>query len=92
MTSMQPNVNQIPNHPVPHVPPPQKPQRPKVQPTTVFVYEKPRWEYKVLTKTTTDSANRTEDELNSLGKEGWELVGVVSNGSGVQFYLKRTGA
>lgn len=31
----------------------------------------------------------TEAELDALGEEHWELVGVVSDGARVHFYLKR---
>ena len=30
-----------------------------------------------------------EEELNALGKDGWELVAAVSEPKAVQFYLKR---
>src|SRR5262245_8687942 len=44
---MRQNVNEFPKHPLPHVPAgPQEPQRPHVQPPTVFVYEREHWEYK----------------------------------------------
>ena len=31
----------------------------------------------------------TEDELNTLGAEGWELVGVVALPATTQFYFTR---
>jgi hypothetical protein len=31
----------------------------------------------------------TEDELSTLGAEGWELVGVVALPATTQFYFKR---
>jgi hypothetical protein len=31
----------------------------------------------------------SEAELNALGKDGWELTGIVSLPNSVQFYLKR---
>jgi hypothetical protein len=89
MISTQPNVNEVPRHPLPHVPPPQEPQQPHVQPPTVFVYERLTWEYKVITKNTADDVWLAEGELNALGKDGWELVGVIPKSSAVQFYLKR---
>jgi hypothetical protein len=86
--NMKPNIAEFPKHPLPHVPPPQQPQPARVQPPTVFVYEKQEWEYKVVSKDAAD-ARLTEDDLNALGKDGWELVGVVPLPNGVQFYLKR---
>jgi hypothetical protein len=83
------NIDEFPKQPLPHVPPPQRPQRPQVQPPTIFVYEKQGWEYKVVSRNTAGDALLTEDDLNALGKDGWELVGVVPLTSEVQFYLKR---
>jgi hypothetical protein len=86
---MKTNIDEFPKQPLPHVTPPQEPQRPHVQPPTVFVYQKQGWEYKVVSKNSAGDALLTEDELNALGKDGWELVGVVPLTSKVQFYLKR---
>ena len=47
-----------------------------------------RWEYKRLTRTA-DAPDLDEAELNELGRDGWELVGVVANPQGAQFYFKR---
>jgi hypothetical protein len=88
MVSMNTNTAEFPRHPTPHVPPPQEPQHPYVQPPTVFVYERQGWEYKVVGSAATDAV-LSENELNALGKDGWELVGVVPSSSGVRFYLKR---
>lgn len=54
----------------------------------------PRWEYRMEVNLGADSvATGTVEELNSLGKEGWELVGVTevtvrTGGSNVLFFLK----
>ena len=50
----------------------------------VYVYEKQRWEYKVIVQSAT-----SEEELNALGAEGWELVGVIGLPDTSQFYFKR---
>lgn len=42
-----------------------------------------RWEYRVT------EGETSEDSLNALGDEGWELVGVVAGLSGPRAYLKR---
>jgi hypothetical protein len=36
-----------------------------------------------------DEPTLSEDELNALGSEGWELVGVVTLPTRVQFFFKR---
>jgi hypothetical protein len=84
---MRPTI-EFPKHPLPHVPPTPEPQRPQ-QPPTVFVYEKRGWEYKVVSRNIADDPQLGEDELNALGKDGWELIGVVPFQSRVQFFLKR---
>jgi hypothetical protein len=83
------NVSEVPKHPLPNVPQPQEPQRPHVQPPTVFVYERQAWEYKVLLKDASDDSARTQEELNEFGRDGWELVAIVPVPNGVQLYLKR---
>ena len=48
----------------------------------------PAWEYKVvtMTKATTDS---TENELNQLGQDGWELATRLGGGEGNSLVFKR---
>ena len=50
----------------------------------VYVYEKQRWEYKIIVRNA-----MTEEELNAFGAQGWELVGVVALPEKSQFYFKR---
>jgi hypothetical protein len=73
-------VSEFPKRPSPDMPE----SRPQVQPPTVFVYERQEWEYKVI-----DAPALSEADLNTLGKDGWELTGVVSARDTVQFYFKR---
>jgi hypothetical protein len=73
-----------PQHPFPQRPQPENPQLPPVQPQMVYVYEKQRWQYKVIVQSAV-----SEEELNALGAEGWELVGVVALPETRQFYFKR---
>lgn len=54
----------------------------------VYVYEQPRWEYRTVVKTARESAV-TEAELNTLGADGWELVGVASASGSTQLFFKR---
>lgn len=46
-----------------------------------------KWEYKII-KLKSDAAG-CEAQLNELGKDGWELAGVVGSGSDTQMILKR---
>ena len=56
--------------------------------TTILVYERQGWEYEVVSRTV-DQLPLSQGELNALGKDGWELVGVVALSNTVQFYFKR---
>jgi len=85
---MKSTVSEFPKHPSPQVPQPNEPQRPHVQPPIVFVYERQGWEYEVVSRNA-DQLPLSQDELNALGKDGWELVAVVPLSNTVQFYLKR---
>lgn len=48
----------------------------------------PTWEYKRLTRPT-DAPEVDEADLNALGRDGWELVGVVPGPTSTHFYFKR---
>jgi hypothetical protein len=85
---MQSNVSEFPKYPLPHVPQPNEPQRPQVQQPTILVYERQGWEYEVVSRNV-DQVPLSQGELNALGKDGWELVGVVAVPNTVQFYFKR---
>lgn len=43
-------------------------------PPIVYVSEKTIWQYKQITRKLSESNMPNEDELNQLGKDGWELV------------------
>ena len=67
-----------PAHPAP-------PPMPEVHIQPPLVYVEPVWEYKAVTR----KAPPEEAELNALGAQGWELVGVASEGGALHFYFKR---
>ncbi|UCG50532.1 MAG: DUF4177 domain-containing protein [Candidatus Latescibacterota bacterium] len=56
---------------------------------TIFVSEYVAWEYKHVARDLANGKVPTEEELNSLGREGWELVGVVREQDTVHLYFKR---
>lgn len=81
-------------HPVPQSlefpPGPEVPQlhpRGHVEPPVVFV--QPVWEYKHLVRRIPGEEPLDQDELNRLGTEGWELVGLYTDSTTLHFYLKR---
>ncbi|HEY7481648.1 MAG TPA: hypothetical protein VH680_14125 [Gemmatimonadales bacterium] len=47
-----------------------------------------RWEYKEVVRVVPEGII-SEAELNALGAERWELVGIVPTGTRVHFYFKR---
>ena len=51
-----------------------------------FVSLEPRWEYREVA---CEAALLGEADLNRMGEEGWELVGVAPTGAQVRFYFKR---
>lgn len=83
----------IPPHPVPTpfpFPPADPGPRAPLQPPVVYVA--PVWEYKHLHRPVGSDAPLSEEELNALGADGWELTAVVPGPTGTHFYFKRAPA
>ena len=55
----------------------------------VYVKDKTVWEYKLLSRNLAKVEAPSEQELNKLGKEGWELAGMYTDSPFVHFYFKR---
>ena len=58
-------------------------------PPMVYVKERTVWQYRLITRNLSQEDPPGEDELNKLGKEGWELAGILSHTPFAQFYFKR---
>jgi len=54
----------------------------------VYVKAKTVWEYKMLARKLSKEEAPSEQELNRLGKEGWELAGVFTDSPIVHYYFK----
>jgi hypothetical protein len=65
------------------LPQPPQPSASEIQSPMVYVYEQQRWEYRVITSAI------SQDELNMLGADGWELLSVVALPAKTQFYFTR---
>jgi hypothetical protein len=67
------------------------PNRPRAGFVTPIVYvkEQATWEHKLLTRNLAKEEAPNEEELNRIGKEGWELAGIVTDHPFVYFYFKR---
>ena len=55
----------------------------------VYVKENVIWQYKLLVRNLSTERAPNEDELNNVGKDGWELTGIVANHPLVYFYFKK---
>jgi hypothetical protein len=53
----------------------------------IYVKEKRAWEYSRLIRPL--GTPPAEEELNTLGAEGWELAGIFADSENVYFYFKR---
>jgi hypothetical protein len=62
------------------------PPKSRVEPPLVPV--EPRWEYKVAVRDAS-AGSLSEPELDALGAEHWELVGIVPSEGRIHFYFKR---
>ena len=75
-----------PNHPKPNAS-----DEGSALPPTPIVYESEEyyWEYKQIKLNLNDDVPLEEGRLNELGKEGWELVAVVTHNKTAHYYFKR---
>ena len=67
----------------------ERPETRGFRPPMVYVYEETSWEYKRVSRKLDQEGPLLEGEMNALGAEGWELVGVVGHPNGMDFYFKR---
>jgi len=55
----------------------------------VYVRDEATVVYKVLERDLNTEAAPTEDELNALGAEGWQIAGMITVGDQLLFYLQK---
>jgi len=55
----------------------------------VYVAEKTVWEYRQVTRDFSQGEIPSEDELNQIGKDGWELAGILNHAGHLYLYFKR---
>jgi hypothetical protein len=77
----------------PLLPPrPPMPEAPPMAAPMIYVQKSAQWEYKQLVRNLSKEEAPTAAELNTLGKEGWELAGVTTDSPFAYFYFKRLAA
>lgn len=76
-------------YPLPTPDPSEQPDAAPMPVPTIYVRENVRWEYKRLVRELDRENAPTEDELNALGAEGWDLVSMISHAEHMYLYFKR---
>ena len=70
--------------------PPHEPKQPEhVHPPMIYVKESLKWEYKQIARDLEKEGPLSEEELNALGAEGWEMSGVAQQPPVTYYYFKR---
>jgi len=75
------------NHSI--IPPHELKQSEPVHPPMIYVKESLKWEYKQITRNLKKEGPLSEEELNALGAEGWEMSGVAQQPPMTYYYFKR---
>ncbi len=70
--------------------PPREPQQHEpIRPPMIYIERRATWEYKQISRNVESEKPLDESELNELGKDGWEMTGIVQQTSSVHYYFKR---
>jgi hypothetical protein len=70
--------------------PPREPANAEpVRPPMIYIEKQARWEYKQVIRNLENEKPLDETELNALGKDGWEMTGIVQQPPNTYFYFKR---
>ena len=60
-----------------------------MQPPIVYIREKTTWIYKQLVRDLATEGPATDEDLNALGMQGWELTAVITVSQAAYYYFKR---
>ena len=70
--------------------PPQEPKQSEpIRPPMIYVKTSSKWEYKQIVRNLKKDGALSDEELNALGAEGWEMSGVAQQPPLTYFYFKR---
>ena len=88
---LEDEVGPLPHRPMipPLHPPAKEPAEPVAPQPRIYLPLQQRWQYKIMTFSTSEAADLTEADLNELGDDGWELASVLPTSGSVRFYFKR---
>lgn len=71
------------------IPPHEPRQSEPIRPPMVYVKKSLKWEYKQIVRDLEKEKPLDEAELDGLGKEGWEMSGIVQQPPITYYYFKR---
>ncbi|HJS17753.1 MAG TPA: hypothetical protein VJ785_03330 [Anaerolineales bacterium] len=69
--------------------PPREPGHAPVRPPMVYIEKPLKWEYKQIVRNLESEKPLAETELNALGEDGWEMIGIAQHPPFAFFYFKR---
>ena len=69
--------------------PPREPQHEPIRPPMIYIEKRLKWEYKQIARNLKKEGTLSDEELNGLGAEGWEMSGVAQQSPLTYFYFKR---
>lgn len=71
------------------IPPHEPQQHEPIRPPMIYIERRAQWEYKEIIRNIESEKLLEESELNELGKDGWEMSGIVQRSPSVHYYFKR---
>jgi hypothetical protein len=64
-------------------------QHASIRSPMIYIKEPVKWEYKQIVRDLKKEQPLSEEELNALGKEGWEMSGIAQHSNKSYFYFKQ---
>jgi hypothetical protein len=64
-------------------------QQEPIRPPMIYVKERTKWEYKQIVRNLKKEQPMSEEELNALGRDGWEMSGIAQHSNTSYYYFKR---
>ena len=71
------------------IPPYEPKQSEPIRPPMVYIKESLKWEYKQIVRNLKKEGTLSDEELNAIGAEGWEMSGIAQQPPLTYFYFKR---